>query len=74
LTHTVHKLLSVRLDINPRFVLQFVVYCILFILSAQLLLLHNIRENMDAAREDRVGWKKSEWAMKYLRDLKTFRQ
>jgi len=38
----VYKLLSQTLDINPRFVLQFVVYCILFIVSIQLLLLHQI--------------------------------
>ena len=33
---TIYKLLSQTLDINARFVLQFVVYCILFTVSIQL--------------------------------------
>ena len=39
---TIYKLLSQTLDINPRFVLSFAVYCIQFIVSIKLLLLYQI--------------------------------
>ena len=42
---TIYKLLSQTLDINHRFVQQFVVYCILFIVPIQLLQLYQINHH-----------------------------